>query len=368
VNRLLPAALALAIALTGAPASGAPMGPGVEPARVLSFHTDAELEVAAKAMVNALRQRVLDGREFALNSFSATLIEAAHEAKCSLKGLGRPVAAAHERAFDAACLKRMSARLDAKNFFWGLLYVEGGTTLVRLHFWRDGVDRSATLPYDAAQRDQLADRLYRKLVTPNAVGDVKLTGGPAGELLVDGKPAGPYVDGTEITLETGEHLLDVRDGPRVLARGRTRIEPGGRSSATMMPVAEPPPAPATTTQAPYHDPPPITVRPKASAWPWVLGGVGGAGLAGAGVFWGLRQGERSDLHRACDGAVCPKVQRNAIERGDRYTTLTAVSLGIGVAAGAGLAVYLLTPRRPPRVSGAVVPLAGGAAAVFGGSF
>jgi hypothetical protein len=262
----------------------------------------------------------------------------------------------------------MSARLDAKNFFWGLLYVEGGTTFVRLHFWRDGVDRSATLPYDAAQRDQLADRLYRKLVTPNAVGDVKLSGGPAGELLVDGKPAGPYVDGTEITLETGEHLLEVRDGPRVLARGRTRIEPGGRSSATMMPVAEPPPAPATTTQAPYHDAPPITVQPKASAWPWVLGGVGVAGLAGAGTFFALRQGVKGNLEKACAEGDCLDNQRDDLRRGNRYGTLSVVSLGVGIAAGAGLTAYLLTSRRPPRVSGALVPLAGGAAATISGSF
>jgi hypothetical protein len=360
-------ALALAASLAAAPAFGAPMGPGVEAARVLSFHADREHEVAAKAMVNALRQRVLDGDEFALNAFSATLSEAAHEAKCSLKWLSGPVVVAHEESFDAACLKRMGARLGAKHFFWGIVYAEGATTFVRLHLWQEGKgDRAATLPYDAAHRDRVADRLYRKLVTPDKVGDVTVSGQAEGELFIDGKAAGPYASGDELTLSAGDHELEVRQGSRVAARGRASVTPGGRTAARLELVVEP--APSPPPMGPVI-PPPITVHPKASAWPWVLGGTAAAGLVGAGVFWSMRQDETRDLARACRGQSCLVDQDAAIDRANRWAALAGVSLGIGVAAGAGLAAYLLTPRQGPApISGAVVPLAGGAAAGIVGSF
>jgi hypothetical protein len=358
----------LALALAATPALAAPMGPGVEAVAVLLLEADPEHDLVAKVLTNALRQRVLDSTEYTLNGVSPPLVATAYDVKCPLKGFKRPIAEATEKAFDAPCLRRVGNELGARRFFWGLVYTEGATSFVRLHFWQDGQpDRVAMLPYNAAQRDRIADRLYRKLVTPNAVGDLALSGGPAGELFVDGKPAGAYADGTELTLETGEHVLEVRDGPRVLSRGRARIEPGGRSEARLTYVAEPAPAPSAT-QAPYHGPPPITVRPKASAWPWALGGVGVAGLAGAGALWALRERVKGDLSMACAASECPDNRRDDLRRGNLYGTLSAVSLGGGIAAGAGLAVYLLMPRRPPPLSGAVVPLAGGAAAAISGSF
>jgi hypothetical protein len=361
----LPLALASLVAAT--PAQAAPMGPGVETARVLSFHTDRELEVASKTMTNVLRQRVVDGEPFALNALSATLIETALDAKCPLKGLGRPVAAADEKVFDAPCLKRMGAKLGAKNFFWGLVYTEGGTTFVRLHLWRDGIDRAATLPYDAEQRDRIADRLYRKVVTPNAVGDLKVVGASAGELVVDGRPVGSYVSGLELTLETGEHLLEVRDGQRVIARGRGRVEPGGRSETTLMPVAEPAPTVSSPPALP-RDPPLVVVSPRPSAWPWVLGGTAAVGLTASGIFWALRSDVKSDLRRACADGTCPDRERASVDRGERYAALAGVSLGIGLAAGVGLGAYLLTPRRARPVAGVVVPLPGGGALGVAGAF
>jgi hypothetical protein len=355
----------LALVLAATPALAAPMGPGVEPVAVLLLEADPGQDLAAKTLTNALRQRVLDSAEYTLNGASPPLIATAYEVKCPLKGLKHPLTEATEKVFDAPCLRRVGAELGARRFFWGLVYAEGATSFVRLHFWQDGqLDRVTTLPYDA-QRDRLADRLYRKLVTPNAVGDVKLAGGPAGELFVDGQPAGAYVAGVELTLATGEHLLEVRDGPRVLARGRARIEPKGHSEAIMMPVAE---AAPPLSQSPSHDPPPITVRPKASAWPWVLGGVGVAGLAGAGVFYALRSGELRDLERSCYGRACIPDQQGAVDRAGRYGTLSVASLGVGFAASAGLVTYLVMAKREPRVMGGFLPVAGGAAVSLGGRF
>src|SRR5215207_9576620 len=145
------ACLALGLALTPE-ALAAPMGFGVEAAQVLDLHADLGNDVAAKTLTNAMRQRVLDSKEFTLNSESQSLFSAAREAKCPLKHWARPVVAANDRAFDERCLRRIGEQFRTRQFFWGFVYVEGPRTFVRLHVWQEGKgDRGATLPYDSAQ-------------------------------------------------------------------------------------------------------------------------------------------------------------------------------------------------------------------------
>jgi hypothetical protein len=365
VRRRGPRALALVAALAAAPAAAAPIGLGVEPVRVLGLESDTELDFVAKTATNLLRQTVLESSEYTIGGESPPLVPTAHEAKCAVGRLRKPLAESSDGAFDAGCLKRIATKLGAKRFFWGLVYAEGGATFVRLHFWQEGEgDRAATLRYDEAARERVVERLYRKLVTPDKVGDVTVAGPAEGELFVDGKAAGPYAAGAELTLPVGDHELEVRQGPRVVARGRASVTPGGRTEARLEAVVTPAPAPTP----PYHDPPPIVVRPKASAWPWVLGGTAIVGLAGAGALWGLRRSELSGLDDDCYGRACPLRQREAVDRADRYGTFATVSLGIGLAAGASLATYLVVAKRPPRMVGAIVPVAGGAAFGVEGRF
>src|SRR5687767_6611443 len=100
------ACLALGLTLTPV-ALSAPMGFGVEAAQVLDLHADLGNDVAAKTMTNALRQRVLESKEFTLNGESQLLFSAAREAKCPLKHWARPMVAANDRAFDEGCLRRI---------------------------------------------------------------------------------------------------------------------------------------------------------------------------------------------------------------------------------------------------------------------
>ncbi len=360
---------AFALALSASPALGAPIDAGVEPATVLAFQadamTDAELDFAAKSLTNALRQTVLDSPEYTLGGQSPTLYAVAYDINCSLRvARGRPI---DERTFDEACLRKVGKHLETRRFFWGFLAVEGGRPVVRLHLWQQGErDRVASLPYDPSARDRIAERLYRKLVTPEKVGDLALVGAAEGELVVDGKAAGPYAPGVELTLIAGEHAIEVRQGPRVVARASARVAVRERAEVQLKAVAEPVTAPPSRLPT---EPPPVVIRPRPSAWPWVLGGTAGAGLAGAGVFWALHQRERNDLERICRGHDCPPDQEGAADQINRYLTLSAISLGVGVAAGAGLATYLLAPgRRTPPVSGAIIPIAGGMAASVAGSF
>lgn len=357
-------ALALAALAWAHRAPAAPIGAGVEPVTVLALEADLEHDLAAKTLTNALRQRVLDSAEYTIGGESPPLVFVAREAKCPLKApRGQPL---DERAFDELCLKKIGRFLGVHRFFWGFVAPENGKPVARLHLWQEGqAGRSASLPYEPALRDRVAERLYRKLATPERVGDVALLGAFEGELAVDGNAAGPYAGGAELTLLGGGHDLEVREGQKVLAHARVSVEPGGRAKAQLEAVREPPPV--TPWRPP--NPPPVTITPRSSAWPWVLGGVAGAGLVGAGVFWGLRSGVRSDLKPGCFEGNCPSALRDDVRRGELYSTLAGVSLGVGLAAGAGLTAYLLTPRRARPVAGVVVmPTPGGAAASLAGGF
>lgn len=355
------AALALGLALAApATASAAPMGSGAGPVGVYAIDGDRAGEHAAKTLTNVLRQQILDAPDHTLGGESPLLLLTARDLRCRVVSSG-------EWPFDDACLKKLGRFLGMPRFFWGFVSSDGGRLVVRLHLWQEGKpDRVAELPYDAAARGRLVARLYRKLVTPESVGDVSLSGDASGELAVDGRDEGPYAPGVELTLPAGERAIEVRRGDRVVARARVAVEAGGRAEARLEPVVEAAPAPPPGRMP--SEPPATVVRPRASAWPWVLGGVGVAGLAGAGVFWGLRSSARADLDGACAGRACLPSERGAADRASHYRTLSAVSLGVGVAAGAGLAAYLLTPGKRPPVSGAVVPVAGGAAVGVGGSF
>jgi hypothetical protein len=79
---------------------------------------------------------------------------------------------------------------------------------------------------------------------------------------------------------------------------------------------------------------------KSSALPWIVGGVGVASLAASGVFYILRSGAKSDLESGCRGDVCPQSLQDTQSKGELYSTLSMVTLGVGVV-GIGVATVLL---------------------------
>jgi hypothetical protein len=336
---------------------------------------------------------VLDSDEFVLNTDNPQLLPTALDAKCDTRAFNGALSESTDRDLLAkGCQARMAKRLGAKHgLFWGYVYLApGGKRFAKVHFWQPtataptttGETRTATLPYDDGDRRRLAERLYRHLVWPGKVGDVRVvgpTGGAPvrGELFAAGRSAGPF-HGTEaeLTLPTGETSFEVRAGDRVLARGRTVVASGASADVRLEPVADPPAvAPAPAPGPPDVGAAPAIARRRARVLPWVFGGVGVAGLAGAGAFLALRQGERSDLAGACAGEACPRGRADAIDRGNLYGTLSVASLGVGIA-GAGLLTYVLvrdaratsTGASGRWVVGSLRPLPGGATLSVGGGF
>jgi hypothetical protein len=252
-----------------------------------------------------------------------------------------------------------------------------GGRWVKARLWQgDGAEGSKALPFEteASARERLAERLYRHLARPEQAADVRLTA-PAeasgGELWVDGKALGAFAPGLELTVEAGEHAFEVRRDGKALAKAGTTTE---LALAAVF-------RPRTDIPIEFPDPPPHVVPPPAprrSAWPWVAGGVGAAGLVGAGVFYALRQGKESDLEDVCRGGErCPPRARDDLDRSKLYGTLSVVSLGVGVAGVAASAALFLTESRRRdaatstsalRVRGFVMPQPGGGSAVLVGSF
>jgi hypothetical protein len=367
------AAWAFGTSLLGAGQLGraAPIGPGVETVAVLGLEADLSNDFGAKTLTNALRQQVLDSAEYTLGGESPPLAVKAGEAKCSLKGLRRPLTEASDLSFDGPCLSRLGGLLGVKRYFWGHLYSEGSRPFVRLHLWREGEpDRAVTLPYDEAERDRLAERLYRKLSIPEKVGDVALTSsGPLeGELYVDGKANGPLRPRVELTLPGGEHSVELRRDGKAVAQARAQVVVGAWVDVRLEPAIAPPEPPPVRVR----EIPPLTRRHERSPWPWVFGGVAAASAVSSGVFFALYRGQQGDLDDACAPDKSCRGQQGAIDRSRMYSALSLASLGVGVGAGVGL-YFSLTARQPPEVVesqaragvwGGVTPLAGGGAAAL----
>ena len=80
------------------------------------------------------------------------------------------------------------------------------------------------------------------------------------------------------------------------------------------------------------------------AGPWIVGGVGLAAFAAAGIFYGLREAALQDRAAACDATLmsCTPAAESAQERAESATLLTNVAIGVGVTGiAAGLVWYLM---------------------------
>jgi hypothetical protein len=117
-------------------------------------------------------------------------------------------------------------------------------------------------------------------------------------------------------------------------------------------------------------------RQGPGAGPWILGGLGLASLGAMAAFWALHEGAVSERDAACDASGCDPVALAHDERARTFTTLTNVSLGLGLATVGGAVLwYAFAPRRAsearpavavgPRVGVLVLP--SGGAVTLGGA-
>ncbi|MCU0686100.1 MAG: hypothetical protein MUF34_28285 [Polyangiaceae bacterium] len=384
------AALALAL-LFGKGAAAAPPEPAVRRVHVLHLAASQPYPYEAIKMTKALESRVAKTPSVRLINSNLALLEGLTAAKCAPRfverafGKGAPLDAGAGQLVDAACLKKLAVALGpppAERFVWGWLYDAGGGDVgVTLALWqKDGTLRQSSLRYNPDAPDEVADRLVLRVLEAERAGEVRLVSAPGtrleGELFVDGEAKGRYgPDRNERTLLAGEHRFEVRKGAEVLARGRGQVYAGSTQSVLLEgALAEPAPV-AAYVPPPPAPPPAPPPSPRSTTLPLVLGGVGVAGLVGAGVFFALWGNQQSQLDDACSEAKHCNGEQDAISRSKLYSTLSLVSLGVGAGAAAGAYVTWRASSRSttgaapaPTFWAGVEPLGGGAAAMLKGRF
>ncbi|HEU4405888.1 MAG TPA: hypothetical protein VFS43_11530 [Polyangiaceae bacterium] len=370
------AARALVAAALVARPSPAAADEGAAPkVHVLHLAADDRDDRRALPLTKALEGALLRRTNAQFVNTNKALLAMLREARCG-QGLAeaaldanRTLDASSGRALDGACLGRVAAAVGAplgaaQAFAWGWLYRDGAELRVELRLWQRGrPERRASLAVDETAFERTAERLWRHLFEGEGVGDLHVSAeGSRGELYVGGEHQGPFAGAAELTLPAGPATVELLDKGRLVARGAAEIAAGRTQALTLEPARADEPAPCRG--APAAPPPADDGRGARSPWPWVALGVGGLGLAGAGALFLAREGARGDLDETCAGACPPRAQGD-IDRSNRYGTLSAVSLGVGVA-GVGLGTFLLWRDGQGRGAGAAragappagLPLAG----------
>jgi hypothetical protein len=168
-------------------------------------------------------------------------------------------------------------------------------------------------------------------------------GAEAAIITLDGMPLGEPSLAAGLRLDPGPHRVAASAGGRRFDDVFT-LGAGQRRTITVViddPLVAVPPA---------EDGP--------SKVPAILAYSGGAaGLALAGVFWALRVATIDELDSRCLDGRCPPSAEPTAQRGQVFTALAAVGLGIGVlGAGAGTLLLLRSPRRATPAGGAARPV------------
>jgi len=177
------------------------------------------------------------------------------------------------------------------------------------------------------------------------------------ELFLDGAPLGPASGVRAVLVDPGDHRVDARQGAtsvtqtvRATASQRHRVELAFSAPAgTVAPV---PSAPGPR-QTPDVPPPAADTGDGAALAPWLLVGLGGAGLVTGAVALAVRQDALGD-HDACVDGRCPADLEDAGARGRAANAVMWTGFAVGGAAlTAGVLWLVLRDPAPPSQAGAV---------------
>jgi hypothetical protein len=130
---------------------------------------------------------------------------------------------------------------------------------------------------------------------------------------------------------------------------------------------------AASASAPAPDPSAPPARPGLPVLPLALVGVGAAGVITGAVTGGLALAGKSTIGAHCTGTVCDAEGKHAADQAKRYGWASTAAFGAGgVAAAAGVILWLLGPRRADTDRVGVAPgswsAAGGTCAGLTGRF
>jgi hypothetical protein len=224
------------------------------------------------------------------------------------------------------------------------------------------------------------------------------------QVSIDNEPLTSRIDGRSLPVDPGLHEFSFTSDGRVLATQKVLILQGQRNRPISVAIKAPalnaksspdkppvdkvaipkrePDAPASEKAAPAKPDksvaePRVSEAPPAEppknggpgAMPWILGGVGLAGIGAAGLltYWGRQDNDRLSECR-------PNCSKESVDHIRRLYIASDVSLGVGAAALAtGVVWYFVgapskEEPRAPAYRFDVRPIASGTFATFSGSF
>ena len=184
------------------------------------------------------------------------------------------------------------------------------------------------------------------------------------KILLDEVAIPPKDFGTEIIVDPGAHVIEVRDkdGKSTFRKEISMAEKGAERVEVPVDDKE---APALVPTAPPPPPPPPSRLPV-----YIAGSVGAAAFAASAVFWVLRgntvsqavdEGKCKADYTGCDPNARSKVEDLA-NQGRTDALLSGIFLGVGAAGAATAAGFLIAsivrkpaPRTPAKTSITLVP-------------
>jgi len=182
---------------------------------------------------------------------------------------------------------------------------------------------------EQAQRriDELRGRIPKIIVTRGANADTA-------SITLDGVTLGDRVLGKPMNVDPGPHVITARATGFESFRVNVRVgESETKTVKVELHASELPPPPP-----PIVPPKPATAAPSHTA-AYVIGGIGVLALGSAGAMYALRQSTINKLDRECN-PKCPLSLKDTKDRGETYTLLGNIGLGVGVA-GVGIGAILL---------------------------
>jgi hypothetical protein len=194
---------------------------------------------------------------------------------------------------------------------------------------------------NAAERAHLLDKRIPRLLLrlqPDAPADARVS--------IDGAPVPASTTPRSIELDPGEHQILASSPTSQPSETKVTLAEGREVEVMVVletaAAAKPPPLVA--------EPPPVEGPRRDNTLAYVALGAGGALVVTGLVLLGIREGDVSDIKKACgaDG-TCPSAQMASLQSShDQAALFGPLGIGVGLVglAAAGTGVYLLLRRAP----------------------
>ncbi len=162
------------------------------------------------------------------------------------------------------------------------------------------------------------------------------------QVTLNGVVVAPESLGVELPVDPGEQVIEqrlpsgqVRRERITLRAGESKVVELKSSAGAAVPTVKPSAGQATATP-----------RPGRSALPFIVGGIGAAGIVVGGVAGSFAIGDADIVSRECDGPACRSIEgKEAADAGKRAALISTVAFGVGIV-GLATGVVLLLVNSP----------------------